>query len=293
MRHMKYFHNPFRHVRCEQCGKTYDPTASECPYCHASNPKYEPQYRSFRYTANLPWWREILLFLIGSLGFQVLGIMLSFAVILFLRLGPQSGLSGAEWSSYLANYQKSSQYLTIVNDGAYALLLTAMLLFLWRNNKTIFSSFKNPRTWLGIPLGFGVILLSIIWGSIANQLGATTNENEAAVESTILYLPVLSVLMTGFVAPFCEELTYRVGAFGFLKRVNRVLAYVVVGLLFGLIHIHDYSSPNEWLSFPSYAIAGFSFCFIYERFGFGASFLAHATNNVVAVISTIIAAYYA
>jgi membrane protease YdiL (CAAX protease family) len=180
-----------------------------------------------------------------------------------------------------------------VNDGAYALLIIAMFLVLWRSGKTVLSSFKNPRTWLGIPLGLGVIFLSAVWSSIATQLGATTNQNESAVETTILYLPVLSVLMTGFVAPFCEELTYRVGAFGFLKRFNRFIAYLVVGILFGLIHLHDFTSANEWLAFPSYAIAGFSFCFIYEYFGFGASFLAHATNNVVAVISVIIAYLYA
>ncbi len=290
---MKYFHNPFRRSRCPECGKTYDPTSTECPYCHASNPEYGPEYRSFRFTANIPWWRQILVFVTGSLGFQLIGVMLSLLVLLILRLGPQSGLSASEWTSFLAEYQKSAQYLTIVNDGAYAILIISLLLILWRSNKTIFASFQNPRTWLGIPLGFGVIMLSVIWNVIASKLGATTNQNETAVETTILYLPVLSVLMTGFVAPFCEELTYRVGAFGFLKRWNRVVAYLVVGLLFGLIHLHDFTSVNEWLAFPSYAIAGFSFCFIYEYFGFGASFLAHATNNVVAVISVILSSLYA
>ena len=151
-------------------------------------------------------------------------------------------------------------------------------------------SFANLKILFGFVVGFAMIILSGIWSNIAIKLGASTNINQGAVEETIKASPLLAVLVTGLIAPFVEELTYRVGAFTFLKRINTVLAYVVVGALFGLIHIKDYGSLNEWLSYPSYLIAGLCLCFAYDKFGFGGSFLAHAMNNLLAVLSYLLVA---
>ena len=42
--------------------------------------------------------------------------------------------------------------------------------------------------------------------------------------------------MTVILAPFAEEMTYRIGLFSALKRVNLILAFIVTALVFGLIH---------------------------------------------------------
>ena len=50
--------------------------------------------------------------------------------------------------------------------------------------------------------------------------------------------------------------------------------------------MHDYGDPNEWLSFPSYAFAGLAFAFAYEKWGLGASFIAHFLVNFLAILSS-------
>jgi membrane protease YdiL (CAAX protease family) len=94
------------------------------------------------------------------------------------------------------------------------------------------------------------------------------------------------------IAPFNEELAYRVGLFGASKRLNIYFAYFMASIVFGFIHMHFISAGwdniNEWLSLPDYVLAGLIFAYVYDHFGFGASFMAHATNNLVAVLATII-----
>lgn len=287
--YMKHFFNPFHRSVCPKCGKRYDPLSSSCPKCHEKNEEVDPRARSFAPLLTLGAYREIGLFLIGFVGLfllaQVIGIITLSAESFRYA---QMGLTGDELKAALTEFSSSVRFTLLINDLTYTLIFAAMLLFLWKDNKRLLKSFANLKILFGFVVGFAMIILSGIWSNIAIKLGASTNINQGAVEETIKASPLLAVLVTGLIAPFVEELTYRVGAFTFLKRINTVLAYVVVGALFGLIHIKDYGSLNEWLSYPSYLIAGLCLCFAYDKFGFGGSFLAHAMNNLLAVLSYIL-----
>ena len=96
-------------------------------------------------------------------------------------------------------------------------------------------------------------------------------------------------MITGIIGPICEEFAYRVGLFNLGMRINRLTAYLFATVVFGLIHMHDFASVNEWLNFPSYLIAGGILAFTYDRFGLSASITAHVVNNLYAVILTLIA----
>lgn len=287
--YMKHFFNPFHRSVCPKCGKRYDPLSSSCPKCHEKNEEVDPRARSFAPLLTLGAYREIGLFLIGFVGLfllaQVIGIITLSAESFRYA---QMGLTGDELKAALTEFSSSVRFTLLINDLTYTLIFAAMLLFLWKDNRRLLKSFANLKILFGFAVGFAMIILSGIWSNIAIKLGASTNINQGAVEETIKASPLLAVLVTGLIAPFVEELTYRVGAFTFLKRINTVLAYVVVGALFGLIHIKDYGSLNEWLSYPSYLIAGLCLCFAYDKFGFGGSFLAHAMNNLLAVLSYIL-----
>lgn len=287
--YMKHFFNPFHRSVCPKCGKRYDPLSSSCPKCHEKNEEVDPRARSFTPLLTLGAYREIGLFLIGFVGLfllaQVIGIITLSAESFRYA---QMGLTGDELKAALTEFSSSVRFTLLINDLTYTLIFAAMLLFLWKDNRRLLKSFANLKILFGFVVGFAMIILSGIWSNIAIKLGASTNINQGAVEETIKASPLLAVLVTGLIAPFVEELTYRVGAFTFLKRINTVLAYVVVGALFGLIHIKDYGSLNEWLSYPSYLIAGLCLCFAYDKFGFGGSFLAHAMNNLLAVLSYIL-----
>ncbi len=282
---MKYISNPFKKVKCEECGKNYDYLRDECPSCKAKNNLDDPKKRSFSSLLPIGPVREIVLFLFGFVLLtcvaQIIGVILLTQQAVVLR---QSGLSGEELTNALAEYSSTANFSMILNDSTYITIFVAMLLFLWKDNIRLFKSFLSYKVLVGLGFGFALIILSSIWGIISEKLGAGTNINQGAVESTVVLSPALAIIVTGLVAPFVEELTYRVGAFTFLKRINTVLAYVVVSLVFGLIHMKDFSSLNEWLSFPSYLIAGLCLSFAYDKFGFSASFSAHALNNLLSVI---------
>lgn len=282
---MKYLSNPFKKTKCQECGKQYDWLRDECPSCKTKNDSDDPKKRSFSSLLPIGPVREIILFMFGLVLLSVVANIIG-VIALFRQSGIllSSGLSGDELTTALNNYASSAEFTLIVNDTAYIIMFAMMLLLLWKDNVRLFKSFLSYKVLVGLGIGLGIVVLSSIWGMISNKLGADTNINQGAVESTILLSPVLAVLVTGIIAPFVEELTYRVGAFTFLKRINTVLAYLVVGILFGLIHIKDFSSANEWLSYPSYLIAGLCLCFAYDKFGFSASFAAHAFNNLLSVI---------
>ena len=241
--YMKHFFNPFHRSVCPKCGKRYDPLSSSCPKCNEKNEEVDPRACSFAPLLTLGAYREIGLFLIGFVGLfllaQVIGIITLSAESFRYA---QMGLTGDELKAALTEFSSSVRFTLLINDLTYTLVFAAMLLFLWKDNRRLLKSFANLKILFGFVVGFAMIILSGIWSNIAIKLGASTNINQGAVEETIKASPLLAVLVTGLIAPFVEELTYRVGAFTFLKRINTVLAYVVVGALFGLIHIKDYGS---------------------------------------------------
>ncbi len=281
---MKYLNNPFKKHKCEECGKNYDYLSNECPACSKENPTDEPYKRSFNSMLPLGPWREIILFLIGLVVLTIVANIIGTVALLIKSAQVVTpNMTQDELNEILTAYSESASYTLLVNDLAYTIIFAGMVLFLWKDNVRLFKSFLSYKVLVGLGIGLGMILLSSIWSMIANKLGAEQNINQGAVESTVIASPALAILVTGLVAPFVEELTYRVGAFTFLKRINVILAYVVVGALFGLIHIKDFSSVNEWLSYPSYVIAGLCLSFAYHKFGFAASFSAHAFNNLLSI----------
>lgn len=282
------FRNPFKKAKCDVCGGVYDITQKECPNCHSPSSELSFQ-RSFQETANVSAWREIILALVGWLGFQLLGLVVQI-VVLAIKSAElvQNGFSGDALQQELLAFTETGSFYAMVNYPAYILLFVCLSLVLWKEAKKLFPCFKKPKTYLGFAYGALLMVLSIVWGMISTRLGASTNENQSTIISMVKERPFLAILVTGVIGPLCEEVTYRVGLFGFAKRINRILAYFVASVLFGLIHIHDFTSANEWLSFPDYFISGLLLAFVYERYGFGASNIAHIMNNTIAVLQILL-----
>ena len=282
------FRNPFKKTKCDVCGAIYDITKKECPNCHAPSAESSFQ-RSFQEIPNVSPWRELILALVGWLGFQLLGLIVQI-VVLSIKSAEliQNGFTGLDLQNELLAFTETGSFYAMVNYPAYILLFACLLLILWKETAKLLPCFKKPKTYLGFAYGALLMVFSIVWGLISTTLGASTNENQSTIISMVRETPFLAILVTGIIGPLCEEITYRVGLFGFAKRINRIFAYFVASVLFGLIHIHDFTSPNEWLSFPDYLVSGLLLAFVYERYGFGASSLAHIMNNTIAVLQILL-----
>ena len=259
-----YFHNPFEKTTCKKCGHRFDSLKPTCPKCkeNSDHPRANP-------------FNEV------TFANPIVEILLSLWAVYSIVRGIISYLT-PETSSV----EPTAEQLMVSNYLIYGILFIVLVAFASICLPKLLKSFTKPDCLWGILVCFAVLTFDIVWGSVSNALGATTNENQSRINDIVEVNLPLAIVFLAMIGPMCEELAYRVGVFNFTRRVNRVFGYVVAVLVFGFIHMHDYGDPNEWLSFPSYAFAGLAFAYAYEKWGLGASFIAHFLVNFLAILSS-------
>lgn len=190
---------------------------------------------------------------------------------------------------------------TILTAFSYFLTAVALVIYLWNFAiKNILNQYANVKNILyGFLFGLGLIvgssIVSRFFSIVGVMLGVevAVNENEESIREITINMPILTAFMTIVLAPFTEEIGYRLGIFGGIHKYSRFWAYVVASLVFALIHTNLASENilNELLNLPSYIFAGAWLCFTYEKSGsIVTSITAHMTNNGIAFILSILAA---
>lgn len=267
---------------CEYCGEDMDSFDLACRNCHEEN--HDKAAFRCRNMAMFPFWKQILFFFTGLVGLYAIAYSLRF----FLDAAGRTSAS-------------------VINFGTYIILMAFMLLIIWDDYQPLLKSFKSWKPFVfGIIAYIGIYIFDLIDVNVANivvqiffHAQGATNQNQAAINSLVDVQPLLSLLVFGIIGPICEELTYRVGLFSFLRRINIVLAYAVTILVFASIHFSFASITNfiagpttqtayvfvkEMLSLPSYIFAGAVFTFLYHKFGFAGSLTAHISNNFIGIL---------
>ena len=243
----------------------------------------EPEKKPFG-SPMIPAKKQLIVFLTGWLGFQVIATLVQVFLV-------NSFSIATDIIPELVVRQALVKML--INTLAYFVLLILLLLITYTDIAKQLKSFKQWQSYLaGVVCLLSIYAFNFVYGNLINliPMPVTDNVNEAAVVSLQSLYPVLSLVLFGFVAPICEELTYRTGLFSLLKRRSRALAYGVTIVVFALIHSNFTITNffNELLNLPYYAYAAFAFCFTYERYGFAGSVTAHILNNVISCVLTII-----
>ena len=256
-----------KNKNCEKCGVSYDPVLESCPRCHEHNEDIE----KLGIPQNIFWLDYPLQILLFVLGFLFGGMLLinSFYDFCFQQIADE------EFRHFLS---LCSTYVTLFAIGV------GICCF---NLKGVRKFLANYKSYLW-GLIFMIVLfgLSLILGFITNQITDEVNQNQTAVELYMHNYPVVSILVLGIVGPIVEELTYRVGLFSFLRRLNRVAAYVVTILLFALIHF-SFDMDNivvELVNLPSYLLAGAVLTVAYDFFGPVTSITAHVVYNILSLL---------
>ena len=225
----------------------------------------------------LHWGKRLALFLTGCLGFEVIAIIVSVVVALLIT-----------------GYEPTDPHVTgVINFTCYAILIVALLGILNIDIPKLFKSFKNWKSYVfGLVFAVALVVIPIIYDTIINLFYETeTSQNEGGLRQIIAIYPFLSIFIFGIVGPLCEELTYRVGAFGLLKKY-KWLAYIVSSLIFALMHF-DFTAKgnvmiNELINLPIYIFSGVTFALAYDKFGLACSLTAHIANNLYAVTMSIL-----
>jgi len=286
--------NLFKKTACKSCGKTYDPTCGSCPQCGEKGPYFD-ESKQFVNHVHCGWVRNLLLFLIGFIGFQVAGVVAYLAAEIIIT-AQNRGASVEDITKLVSDFSNSAGGNLIVNFVAYAITITALLSILGPYLKQVGAFFKKGKSY-GYGILFAAVLLafSFLWGIISYYIDphSTSNANQQLIDSMVGGFPLASLILFGILGPISEEIAYRLGLFSLLKRWNKVGAYIIAPLIFGLIHfgwtsIGTTSFFNELLNIPDYIFAGVVLCYVYDKYGVGASTIAHIGNNVTGIVISIV-----
>ncbi len=271
--------------KCPKCNEYYDETLPECPTCHEKNDTFVNDAKAqAKRDVTLPLGRQLLAFVAGWLGLDILATLISLIiqVILLIVYDDPAEVDLA---------MQTLQIAMFINFFAYVALFGILGIIAWPIAKKFVNQFKKFRPLLlGISYGVGIIVAGTLIGILYQLLGITPtdNANESAVVAMMKAYPVMSFVAFVILGPVCEEITYRLGLFSGIKRYSKLAAYVVVILLFGLIHF-DFQTTNwtnELLNLPYYMSAGAILCFVYDQEDLATSMYAHVTNNLVSYVST-------
>ena len=177
-----------------------------------------------------------------------------------------------------------------LNVAVYAIGAVYMLLTQFRFLRRDFDPLCDRPGYmlLEILLSYGAMLLfnMAISGILLLLIEDVDNPNNAAVIDMAQTSSGPVAALAVFLAPIVEELVFRAGIFGGLRRVNRLLAYLTCILLFSLYHVWGYaiSDPAAWVYALQYLPVTFLLCRIYERTNsIWGSILFHMFVNFIAL----------
>lgn len=173
------------------------------------------------------------------------------------------------------------------NLMSYAVGAAYMLVFAGRFMRRDFDPLcDHPwRTITEILAAYGLMLcFNILLGFVLSAFAAAENPNNQAVTSLALadYGPMAAAAV--FLAPIVEELLFRAGVFGLLRRRSRIAAYAASMLLFSLYHVWNYAiaDPRYWIYLVQYLPVSYLLCRCYERTDtiWGSIFLHMLINGI-------------
>lgn len=171
------------------------------------------------------------------------------------------------------------------------LFMAAMLFLLFK--KDIIKDFKdfihNFGSISDIAIKYWVIGLIVM--ALSNQLIATFTPvkvaaNEEGVQAIISSVPIISFVMTTFIAPFCEELIFRKSIRESIK--SKIVFILVSGFVFGALHvITSVTSLYDYLYIIPYSALGIAFAKIYVDTDniFGSIFVHFLHNGILTLLS--------
>lgn len=272
--------------KCEQCEAVYDMMDYECPNCHNPNEDFKKTKTSER-VVTVPIIHQILFFAIGFIGLNILNLIAQFIVLAAV--------------GFDFNVAETPINNAITISITYFSLLAIMSIFVILKRKKFLHAFTSWKPYVaGLIGGIALIAISIGYSALVQAIHPVgDNTNQTAVVEVTKALPFLTIFVLSFVGPLCEELTYRVGLYSFLNRWSKIAAFIISTVVFAFIHFDwnallEISDGNteaivvELLNLPSYIIAGVGLAFLYDKFGFAASLLAHVLNNLISCIMILI-----
>ena len=218
----------------------------------------------------------------------LVGIISTFAISLLVGI-----IAGVVLAIKKYEYVSPSLQANITTYTTFATYLTAFILFLViiliKYRHEFFNEFKKIMPYLiGLFACFAMIGFEQIYFLLYTYAPFDiVGSNQQSIALTVQQNPAIMAITTVILAPFVEELTYRVGLFNLCKTRSKLFAYIIAPLVFALIHI-DFLAGQEFVKelivLPTYLFSAYTLTYIYDKYGFSASLFAHIMNNLISVL---------
>lgn len=138
-----------------------------------------------------------------------------------------------------------------------------VMIFLFKDFlKDEWQKYKEHKLWLKLLLN--ILLAAGVFAilTLSRQIGNLSANSSGSPDNTTISLMLIASIQP-FLAPFAEELTFRYLLFGKItNKYFKLLMLFISSLLFGLIHINNFS--GAWLKTIPYMIVGLYFALIYH-----------------------------
>lgn len=132
----------------------------------------------------------------------------------------------------------------------------------------------------------GSDLVALLMRQLSGLLKPEENPNNAALEALVSRDLGKMQAVAIFLSPLVEELMFRGGIYGLLRRRSRIAASLVCILLFSVYHTWQYAltDPVKWLYLLQYLPASWVLCRCYEKTEtIWTPLLFHMINNAVSL----------
>ncbi len=132
----------------------------------------------------------------------------------------------------------------------------------------------------------GSDLVALLMRQLSGLLKPEENPNNAALEALANRDLGKMQAVAIFLSPLVEELMFRGGIYGLLRRRSRIAATLVCILLFSVYHTWQYAllDPVKWLYLLQYLPASWVLCRVYEKTEtIWTPLLFHMLNNAVSL----------
>ena len=132
----------------------------------------------------------------------------------------------------------------------------------------------------------GSDLVALLMRQLSGLLKPEENPNNAALETLANRDLGKMQAVAIFLSPLVEELMFRGGIYGLLRRRSRIAASLVCILLFSVYHTWQYAllGPVQWLYLLQYLPASGVLCRVYEKTeAIWTPLLFHMLNNAVSL----------
>ena len=261
----------FKDIKCPNCQAYHDPTLNKCPECHNNNELFKLN----RVPKRVVFLHPICQLALFVIGFAFLGMFVT--EYIYAILIRSMDIDNSLFQSALL---MTFTYVTMFIALSAVPLLSRRKYFLSKFNSGIDYIYGIAFAITLMAAGILVNAIISIWHTPAD------NVNQASVEAIAKGYPLIAILIMSIIGPICEELTYRVGLYSFLRRINKYLALIVTALVFAMIHFTFEAADiiEELWSFPSYVVSGLILTIAYEHRGPACSFTAHVCYNLIAIL---------